>query len=308
MRNAAFNTPNPAAGGLLGDVIYGATCNCNFNNTYKSAFGPRLGVAYQITQKTVFRAGAGLAYSTSPNNAFLSYSVADYVTVGPRGYGQAATQLSLGCPFPPGNVFGNQPITWPDFSPHYPQEVAPGVRPPQSPFISIDRNAGRPPRILQWSIGMQREIGRDLVVEAAYIGNRGVWWTAPELATVNYNALTPAGLLATTAYGSHGGLNISNPADAQLLTLPISSPAVIARFPGLANPNNAYPGFPASQTLARLYGHIRSGMACRRSWDRHWAIRSKSRGPSGSRMAWTRKWPLPGRRSCRSAQIPIRLS
>ena len=66
MGNAAFNTPNPAAGGLLGDVIYGATCNCDFNNTYKFAFGPRLGAAYQITPKTVFRACAGLAIQPRP--------------------------------------------------------------------------------------------------------------------------------------------------------------------------------------------------------------------------------------------------
>jgi hypothetical protein len=42
---------------------------------------------------------------------------------------------------------------------------------------------------------------------------------------------------------------VQNPADAVLLNTPISSPAVIARFPYLANPNNVYPGFPANQPL-----------------------------------------------------------
>ena len=46
------------------------------------------------------------------------------------------------------------------------------------------------PRILQWSIGLQRELARNLVVEASYVGNRGVWWTAPLLAAQNYNSLT----------------------------------------------------------------------------------------------------------------------
>jgi hypothetical protein len=40
------------------------------------------------------------------------------------------------------------------------------------------------------------EITPNLVVEAAYVGNRGVWWTAAELSTNNYNALTPQGLLS----------------------------------------------------------------------------------------------------------------
>jgi hypothetical protein len=131
---------------------------------------------------------------------------------------------------------------WPDYSPHYPVSFG-GLTPPQSPFISIDRNAGRPPRIFQWSLGLQREVARNLVVEASYVGNRGAWWTAPLLATYNYNALTPQGLK------SQWGLDITNATDRGLLSLPISNPAVVARFPFLANPNNVYPGFPGNQPL-----------------------------------------------------------
>jgi hypothetical protein len=110
-------------------------------------------------------------------------------------------------------------------------------------FISIDRNAGRPPRIFEWSLGLQREVARNLVVEAYYVGNRGAWWTAPLLAAQNYNGLTPEGLKANY------GLDITNTADRALLTTPINSPAVVNRFPWLANPNSVYPGFPASQPL-----------------------------------------------------------
>ena len=39
--------------------------------------------------------------------------------------------------------------------------------------------SARPPRTLQWSIGIQREVTKDLVVEVSYVGNRGVWWSAP---------------------------------------------------------------------------------------------------------------------------------
>ncbi|MCU1335837.1 MAG: hypothetical protein JWO19_1418 [Bryobacterales bacterium] len=245
MQNAAFNTPNPNAGGRNGTVIYegdgGGRCNCRFQSNYPYAIGPRLGVAYQINAKTVLRAGAGLAYGTSPNNAFLSYSVNDFYPVTPA-YGQVVSQLKDGNPYQVGNPFGNPPFHYPDFTPHFPFATAPGVVPPVSVFISIDRNGGRPPRIFQWSFGLQREVMRDLVVEAAWVGNRGAWWTAPLLATQNYNALQPADLAKI-------GIDLTNPADRALLTAPIASALVISRFPYLANPNNVYPGFPNNQQL-----------------------------------------------------------
>jgi hypothetical protein len=242
MSSVAFDLPNPVAANRLGTVIYEATCGCSFNHNYPWAIGPRLGAAYQIDSKTVLRFGAGLAYGTAPNQANLGRSANDFVTHSPAGFGESAGNLIDGNPLAPGNRFGNPPNTWPNYAPR-PFEVAPGVRPPYSPFTHIDRNSGRPPRIFQWSIGLQREITRNLVVEAAYVGNRGVWWTAPVLSLEDYNSLEPTSLL------QNWGIDISKPADRALLTTRISSPAVIARFPWLANPNNVYPGFPATNTL-----------------------------------------------------------
>src|SRR5207253_10172677 len=92
-----------------------------------------------------------------------------------------------------------------------------------------------------------RELSRNLVVEAAYVGNRGVWWTAPVLSLEDYNSLEP------TSLKQNFGIDISNPVDRALLTTRISSPQVIARFPWLANPNNVYPGFPATQPLNQVF-------------------------------------------------------
>jgi hypothetical protein len=252
MQDAAFSTPNAAVAGRIGGVIYGGSCKCNLNNNYPMALGPRLGIAYQINSKTVLRIGAGLSYGTSPNNAFLTYSVPDFYTYSDQPVGGVpAGLLKDGNPFAPGNRFGNPPIVWPDYSAHYPFQTAPGYAPPQSPFISIDRNAGRLPRIFQWSIGVQREVMRGLLVDASYVGNRGVWWTAPLLATYNYNALTPAAVSAA-------GLNPNSSADLSLLTTPITSPLVQSRFPnlkivtlpsGLQVVPSVYPSFPATQTL-----------------------------------------------------------
>ena len=245
MQNADFSLPNPTIGGRLGGVEYGATCHCTFAPAYPFSIGPHLGVAWQITPKTVFRAGAAITYAAGSDQAGLNVSVPDFLGLNPAGYGLPAAILKNGDPFAPGNVYGNPALTFSTFqtTQEYPAQAAPGVIPPSSPFISIASNAGRLPRVFQWSIGFQRELARNMVVEAAYVGNRGAWWTAPLLSQLNYNGITPQELQ------SKYGLNVANPADASLLLTPISSPSVTARFPGLANPNSVYPGFPGGEPL-----------------------------------------------------------
>src|SRR5207302_1804247 len=73
----------------------------------------------------------------------------------------------------------------------YASNLDPGIRPSpgqiDNPSGWIDPNGGRPSRSLQWSVGLQREIGRNLVVEASYVGNVGARW-AP-LGNVWYDSL-----------------------------------------------------------------------------------------------------------------------
>ncbi len=251
MQNAAFNTPNPLIGGRLGSVEYQATCKCNYANAYPYAIGPHIGVAYQITPKTVFRGGGAISYAAVSDQAGLNSSAGDFYTIPSPGYGAPAGLLMNGDPLGPGNQFGNPVVHWPNFSPQYPVAAAPGVIPPASPFVSIAPNSGRLPRTFQWSLGFEQELTRDLVVDASYVGNRGAWWASPLLSGLNYNALTPQGLLNDRQYGDTTGINVQNKTDAALLNTQINSPNVIARFPGLANPNNVYPGFPGTQPLSQ---------------------------------------------------------
>jgi hypothetical protein len=251
MQNAAFNLPNSEIGGRLGTVEYQATCQCNYASAYPYAIGPHLGVAYQIDSKTVFRGGAAISYAATSDQAGLNSSAGDFYSISSPAYGAPASLLKDGNPYAPGNRFGNTPVVWPNFSPQYPFPAAPGVIPPSSPFVSIAPNAGRLPRTFQWSIGFQREIVRDLAIDVSYVGNRGAWWASPLLAGLNYNALTPQGLLADRQYGATQGIDVTNRTDAALLNTQINSPAVIARYPLLANPNNVYPGFPSTQTLGQ---------------------------------------------------------
>jgi hypothetical protein len=276
MQSACFQCPNPnlvpadSTTPLNGLVVY----QKQYNQNYPWALGPRLGAAYQIDSKTVFRAGGGISYATSGYNAGLSTTDEDFYGVAaPEGTGQtlggvvglanggpSAVYFKNGNPFAPGNVYGNAVTTSPLSGANFPTQtstsgcgVAPlfttPCKPIDSPFITIDKGTGRLPRIFQWSVGLQREIIPNLLIEAAYVGNRGAWFTAPDLDAEAENGLTPAGLLANRAYGNTTGLNVNNPAQLALLTEPISSPNVIAAYPALANPNNVYPGFPSYEPL-----------------------------------------------------------
>jgi len=128
-------------------------------------------------------------------------------------------------------------IAYPNFSPsHYPVVPVPGT-PGSAPGQWIDPNAGYPSKSYQWSAGVQREIIRNLVVNAAFVGNRGVW--LPSSGAVNYNANTPQALLAD-------GLDITTASARAILAAPIGSAAA-----GPFMNKLPYPGFPLTATVAQ---------------------------------------------------------
>ncbi len=229
----APNIPNPSAGGHPGAVTfegYGpGRCNCNLAKNYPWAFGPRLGVAYQFIPKTVLRGGIGIVYG-SPSDSYGvtagAYSIP--VPVSSPSFGQPVFTLGDGVPF--------APLPFPNFD--VGQFPRPGYATTQAPAFFMDQNAGRPPRQLQYSVGMQRELTRDLMVEASYVGNVGVWWVAPQY--VNPNAITND-LLA------HYGLSLNNPADITLLSSPVNSAIAAAR----GFDKVPYSGFPTTATVAQ---------------------------------------------------------
>jgi hypothetical protein len=232
------STPNPNAGGRPGAIIGegngGGRCNCKFSKNYPWAFGPRLGIAYQITPKTVFRAGAGVSYFKTDDNS-LGFSAGSQYIFQTASYGDPALIMGQGVPYK---------ITFPNFDPG--QYLFPGVL--GSAPQAQDPNAGRPARQIQWSVGVQREVMRNLLIEATYVGNRGAWWNAGGLPCTN--------CIQQQTLGSYG-LDLNNAGDRTLLSSPISSAVAIAR--GFTPP---YPGFPASATVAQAirpypqYGNI----------------------------------------------------
>jgi hypothetical protein len=225
----APNVPNPSAGGHLGAVIYEATCKCEFAHNYPWGFGPRLGVAYQLAPKMVLRAGFGIAYTGTPQYNLGGGAISATTPIGPNANaGLPIMTLQGGVPLTAAQV------AWPNLDTgFYPINSIVGAGPAQT----YDQNAGRPARQYQWSIGLQREIVRNLVVEASYVANRGIWFTNNTL--VNYNYLSNSILSAN-------GLSLDSPADRTILNSQLGS-AAAGRF------QNKVPflGFPLTSTVAQ---------------------------------------------------------
>jgi len=240
MPTASLAVPNPTVGGRPGGILYEATCNCKFAKNYPWAFGPRVGVAYQITPKTVFRAGIGVAYDGTATAATGTASAGAANAFSNPVFGDPAMVLQTGVPSSLLNP-------WPNLTAgSYPNPKFPSSQ--NGPTSVVDQNAGRPARQIQWSVGLQREITRNTLVEASYVGNRGAWWLSPN--ADNYNGLSEQFLLSQ-------GLDINNAGDRTILTSQITAPGA-GRFQNKL----PYPGFSGSvaQSL-RPFPQFTSGLA-----------------------------------------------
>ena len=231
------DVPNPAAGGLLGATIYegdgAGACNCRFVKTYPYSFGPRLGVSYQWTPKTVLRAGWGITYAQTGNGqsdggSTLGAGGWNTINFESPAFGEPGALLRTGLVYNRDDLF----------------RVAndAGIRPSpgqvDSPPQWIHPDAGKMPKLNQWSVSVQREITRDLVVDFAYVGNRGDGFTANNL--INLNAISIDRLRSF-------GLDINNANDQALLRARLDSPLAASRgFNKLP-----YAGYSGANTVAQ---------------------------------------------------------
>ncbi len=215
--------------GRLGATIYDGSlpgrCQCNFGKNYPFAIGPRLGVAYQLTSKTVLRGGFGVVYNKTAALNNLTVLGNDTALASP---GQFIPSFYLR------DGIKTAITPWPNLSP----SVFPSTQgSTPAGYGLVDPGVGRPARQMQWSVGLQREIVRNLVVEASYVGNRGAWWQAPGLIT--YNAIQNKALAAA-------GLDINSAADQALLRGGVRAVGAVNRGFGLP-----YGQFPSTLTLAQ---------------------------------------------------------
>ncbi len=235
-----IHTPNPAAGGIPGGYIFAGSgpgrCNCEFSHPYRYAFGPRLAVAYQIDAKTVLRAGWGFTYSAGDSWGYMNggtpvAGLGINSVTNSTGYGFAVSQFQNGIQYNPAVL--------------YAATLNPGVAPLPGTLSAApawgpqfrDPQGGRPGRVNQWNIALQRQLTRDMTLEAAYVGNRGVWEEARGLMQIN--AISPARLQAL-------GLDLTNATTRSLLTSQIGSTAAVN-----AGYKPPYAGFPSNASVAQ---------------------------------------------------------
>jgi TonB dependent receptor len=239
-RYAAFapTVPNPSASGHPGGQIFEATCNCQFAQNYPYALGPRLGLAYQINSKTVIRGGFGIVYSA---NSVQNGGTTNSASTTTPAFGQTVGQLQNGIP-------SNVSIQWPTFSAAAGQPVGAVVTPPTG--LTLDPNVGRPMRLLQWNLTLQREIGRNIAVEAGYVANRGVWEEVSATPPTGSAPLSARNAVSPQTLAKYGFTDFTNAAQSALLTTPISRLTAVQQQQ-LANMGFTLPyaNFPTNQTV-----------------------------------------------------------
>jgi len=255
--------PNPSANGRPGATQFASTCNCPFyQSAYPFALGPRLGVAYQLTPKTVFRGGWGFTYQYVASAAGATIGTPGiYPLSGVNPYVNISTPGSIPTP------------TWPTTNPGVfpvPGTVGnPLVVLNQDPYAP-DQNENRPPRINQFSFGIQQEITPNFIMEASYVGNRAVWLGNGPLGTIGGTGVNSSGSaqISEQTYADYGfypypgtgpcsggtgvckSTSYNNYADYLLTLQPLNSGAVQARLSKSGHPGfTPYASFPAFDSL-----------------------------------------------------------
>jgi hypothetical protein len=150
--------------------------------------GPRLGVAYQFSQKDVLRAGAGVYYGVNyaTSHQDLGPAFRKDLTYQPSFDNYLTQYSTLANPFPAGNVAAQ--------GTKYGALAGWGF-----PSTSNQSDTFRNAEIYQWSFSFQHELPGAQVVEVAYSGNRSTH--LPTAGVRNRNIISTA---TREQYGTEG--------------------------------------------------------------------------------------------------------
>ena len=160
--NFSPSTPNAVAGNRPGALVFGTLCHCNtaWAETYYKDISPRIGFAWApaaLHNRTVIRSGYSIFYGP------LQYIKGPQINT--QGYVVSPTFF---------NSDNFTPAFYLDSG--VPRYAAPPVLDPSylnggNPYY-IAPSFGRPGMIQNWSFQVQQQLTGDLLLTAAYVGNR----------------------------------------------------------------------------------------------------------------------------------------
>jgi hypothetical protein len=139
-------------------------------NSIKTSFGPRIGVAYRMNEKTVFRAGYGISYVPRDTNVY-NFPVAQ------------ATQFTAPNSF---SAAGSMAVGVPPISPVVLPSTGIIVNPPLNQAYTYIPNNLPQGYVESWNVTLQRALPGNFSAEAAFVGNHGV--NLPASNNLNINA------------------------------------------------------------------------------------------------------------------------
>jgi hypothetical protein len=145
--------------------VGGIGSNMGWSISYGKMFDPRIGVAYQVSDKMVIRGGYGRSFDTGVFGSIFGHVVTQNLPVlANQNLNASGTTGALGFTLsqgPPGFVFPTTPSN--GLLPAAAYGVKPKARPDPLHFPTIDA----------WNLSLQRAITPTLTFTAAYVGNKG---------------------------------------------------------------------------------------------------------------------------------------
>jgi len=157
--------PNPGAGGLPGAYVFegkgqGRLGGSSPQSTFKNAYGPRIGFAYEVRPGTVVRAGYGIYYQSLKMGGFGENDSAGFT-----GSYTYPTPASLQTPA----VVLSQIQAYPGPQPPF---IDPTVMNGQDPTVILSKTA-RPGTTQTWTLDVEQQLPGNVIVDAAYVGDHG---------------------------------------------------------------------------------------------------------------------------------------
>jgi hypothetical protein len=244
-------TGNAGAEEFGGYGLNGCNCRSTVSPFYQN-FGPRLGAAYKIDDKTVVRAGWGVMYShgggtggtngSDQGNGTLGFTATPTIT-STSGSGIPAFYLASGFP-----AYNHPPFLNADLNAGYTtlSTAAPGSLNYADPHYG-----GRSPQYDNWNVGIQRLLTNSMSISVNYVGSQSHFLRTSGIRGWQNDELNPT-------YFALGSALLNSQATAANVA------AAAAIVPGIMLPYPTFNGtivqmlrpFPQYTSTADTYGNL----------------------------------------------------